>query len=85
MRAQGGGGNNGCQGLLRCMKGTTWEGGFREPGIVRFPPLLKPGQRLTQLVSTMDIFVTALELAGVEPATCESTVGRQVASPSDEG
>ena len=44
-----------------------WEGGFREPGIVRYPPLATPGQRLTQLASTMDIFVTALELAGVDP------------------
>ena len=48
------------------MKGTTWEGGFREPGIIRYPPLVKPGRRFSQLASTMDIFVTALELAGVE-------------------
>lgn len=46
---------------------TQFISGAGEPGIVRFPPLLKPGQRLTQLVSTMDIFVTALELTGVEP------------------
>lgn len=45
------------------MKGTTWEGGFREPAIVRYPRAVRGGQRLTQLVSTMDIFVTALELA----------------------
>lgn len=69
--AQGGAGNNGCQGMLRCMKGTTWEGGFREPGIVRYPALVPGGgaaaQRRSQLVSTMDIFATALELARVSP------------------
>ena len=77
--AQGGGGNNGCQGLLRCMKGTTWEGGFREPGIIRYPPLVTPGRRLSQLASTMDIFVTALELAGVDAprGRCDGRTMRQ--------
>lgn len=43
------------------------QGGFREPGIIRYPPLAKGGQRFSQLASTMDIFVTVLELAGVAP------------------
>ena len=30
--------------LLRCGKGTTWEGGQREPGIVRWPGKIKPGR-----------------------------------------
>lgn len=35
------GGNSG---LLRCGKGTTWEGGQRVPGIARWPGKIKPGK-----------------------------------------
>ena len=31
-------------GLLRCGKGTTWEGGMREPAIARWPGKIKPGK-----------------------------------------
>ena len=31
-------------GLLRCGKGTTWEGGQREPAIARWPGKIKPGK-----------------------------------------
>lgn len=35
-------GGNG--GLLRCGKGTTWEGGQRVPAIARWPGKIKPGK-----------------------------------------
>ena len=35
-------GGNG--GLLRCGKGTTWEGGQRVPGIARWPGKIAPGR-----------------------------------------
>ena len=54
------------------MQGTTWEGGFREPGVIRFPGVLAPFQRITQMVGTMDLFPTVAELAGV-PLTLAST------------
>lgn len=31
-------------GLLRCGKGTTWEGGQRVPGIARWPGKITPGR-----------------------------------------
>ena len=31
-------------GLLRCGKGTTWEGGMREPAIAWWPNRIKPGK-----------------------------------------
>ncbi len=33
-------------GLLRCGKGTTWEGGQREPAIAWWPSKIKPGKTL---------------------------------------
>ena len=64
--AQGGAGNNGCQGMFKCMKGTTWEGGFREPAVIRFPSVVAPMQRITATVSTLDLFPTICELAQVQ-------------------
>lgn len=34
----------GCSGLLRCGKGTTYEGGVREPALAFWPGHIKPGQ-----------------------------------------
>jgi arylsulfatase A-like enzyme len=47
-------------------KGTTWEGGFRVPGIVWWPGHVEAGAVHDQIISTMDIFPTACALAGVE-------------------
>jgi len=54
----------GSAGLLRDGKGTTWEGGMREPGIAWWPGRIKPGQVNQSIGSTMDLFVTSLKLAG---------------------
>lgn len=56
----------GSAGLLREGKGSTWEGGMREPTIAWWPGKIKPGQTSTQIASTMDIFATACALADVE-------------------
>jgi arylsulfatase A len=50
-------------GLLRCGKGTTWEGGMREPAIARWPGKIKPG-KTTELAATIDLFPTIARLAG---------------------
>ena len=55
--------NGGSAGLLRAGKGTTWEGGMREPGIFWGPGWIKPGQ-INQLGSTMDLFTTFSSMAG---------------------
>ena len=50
---------------LRGGKAQTWEGGFREPGMARWPGKITPGSASHAIVSTMDIHPTLLTLAGV--------------------
>ncbi|MCI4379037.1 hypothetical protein PGIGA_G00223240 [Pangasianodon gigas] len=54
------GGNSG---LLKCGKGTTYEGGMREPAIAYWPGVIKPGVTHS-LSSTLDILPTIARLAG---------------------
>ena len=56
----------GSAGLLRDGKGSTWEGGMREPTLAWWPGTIKPGSVSRELASTMDIYSTASDLAGVE-------------------
>lgn len=53
----------GSAGMLKAGKGTTWEGGMREPGIFWAPGKIKPGV-ITDLGSTMDLFATFSNIAG---------------------
>jgi arylsulfatase A-like enzyme len=46
-------------------KGTTWEGGFRIPMMVRWPGVLKPGTQYNDIISLIDWFPTLLAAAGV--------------------
>ncbi|MBD0850222.1 sulfatase family protein [Maribacter arenosus] len=55
----------GSAGPLKAGKGTTWEGGMREPTIFWGPGLVKPGL-VSELGSTMDIFATFSTMAGIE-------------------
>ena len=59
----------GSAGLLRGGKGSTWEGGMREPFLAWWPGTIKPGGVSAELGSTMDIFSTCLELAGAAAPT----------------
>jgi len=54
----------GSAGLLREGKGSTWEGGMREPCIFWAPGRIKPGI-VTGIGSTMDLYTTFSTLAGV--------------------
>ena len=45
-------------------KGTTWEGGVRVPGIACWPGTIKPKPASEGLFDLMDLFPTALALAG---------------------
>ena len=58
------GNDGGSAGLLRDGKGTTWEGGMREPGIFWSPGRIQPGI-VTGLGTTMDLFTTFSRMAGV--------------------
>jgi len=59
----------GSAGLLRDGKGSTWEGGMREPGIAWWPGKIKAGEVCHTLASTMDLFTTSLDLAGARIPT----------------
>ncbi len=57
--------HGGSAGLLRDGKGSTWEGGMREPGIAWWPGKIKPHTN-HGIASTMDIYTTCLTLAGAK-------------------
>ena len=59
----------GSAGPLRGGKGSTWEGGMREPGIARWPGKIKANAVNHELASSMDLFNTCLTLAGVPVPT----------------
>jgi arylsulfatase A-like enzyme len=46
-------------------KGTTWEGGFRIPMMVRWPGVVKPGTQYNDVISLIDWFPTLCAAAGV--------------------
>jgi arylsulfatase A-like enzyme len=56
--------HGGSAGLLREGKGTTFEGGMREPTIFWWPGKLKPGVQI-EMGATMDLLPTFCSLAGV--------------------
>ncbi len=49
---------------FRCGKWSTWEGGVREPGIVSWKGMIKPGQVSDGLFDFCDLLPTSLALAG---------------------
>ncbi len=51
---------------LREGKGTTFDGGQREPCIMRWPEKIPPGSVCTEVASTMDILPTFVKLAGAK-------------------
>ncbi|MBI1369032.1 MAG: sulfatase-like hydrolase/transferase [Planctomycetes bacterium] len=50
---------------LRAGKGFPYEGGIREPLIIRWPGVIKPGTLSQQMVQTIDFYPTICQLAGV--------------------
>uniref|UniRef100_A0A1A8FAU8 Arylsulfatase A n=1 Tax=Nothobranchius korthausae TaxID=1143690 RepID=A0A1A8FAU8_9TELE len=56
------GGNSG---LLKCGKGTTYDGGMREPAIAYWQGFIKPGVT-HEMASTLDILPTIASLAGAK-------------------
>ncbi len=49
---------------FRGEKGTTWEGGFRAPGVARWPAVIKPGSIVNDIMSHEDWLPTLLSAAG---------------------
>lgn len=54
---------------LRAGKGSVYEGGIREPMIVKWPKVVKAGSIANQYVSIEDFFPTILEMAQVKKYT----------------
>ncbi|WP_082632345.1 arylsulfatase [Algoriphagus resistens] len=60
-------------------KGTTWEGGFRVPTVIRWPGVIKPGTVYNDIFSHEDMMPTLLAAAG-EPNIVEKVLnGHQAA------
>lgn len=51
---------------LRAEKGTLYEGGIREPLIIRWPEKIKSGLKSNAMISGIDFFPTFLEVTGVQ-------------------
>ncbi len=47
-------------------KGSTWEGGIREPAFANWPGVISPGTRSAEVVSSMDLLPTVSKLIGVD-------------------
>jgi arylsulfatase A-like enzyme len=60
---------------LRAGKGWIYEGGIREPLLVRWPGVTTPGSIIGAPVSSPDFFPTLLEAAGAKPAPGQTLDG----------
>jgi len=69
-----GGGN----GPLRGHKGSTWEGGMREPCIIRFPGVVPPSTTCDEIATTMDLLPTFAKLAGTKPPADRIIDGKDI-------
>jgi arylsulfatase A len=56
----------GSAGPLRGRKGSTFEGGMREPTVAWWPGKIEPGKDIGELVTAMDLLPTFAKLAGAE-------------------
>ncbi|KAM8860968.1 arylsulfatase A-like [Synchiropus picturatus] len=57
--------HGGNPGLLKCGKGTTYDGGMRMPAVAFWPGVIKPGVT-HELASTLDLLPTITKLAGAK-------------------
>jgi len=57
----------GTAGMLKGHKGSLYEGGIREPGIMHWPGTIPGGQVLNGACASMDVFPTLLTAAGGDP------------------
>ncbi|XP_077992422.1 arylsulfatase-like [Glandiceps talaboti] len=70
----------GSPGMLKGMKASTWEGGIRVPAIAWWPDMIAPGQVNHEILSTMDVFPTAIDLAGGIPPKDRILDGKNIKS-----
>ena len=63
---------------LKGWKGSTWEGGMREPFIARWPGKIPPAKVCDELATTMDLLPTLAILAGTKPPTDRIIDGKNI-------
>ena len=61
---------------LRGLKAETWEGGHRVPGIISWPNNIPKNRTVDNIVTTLDVFPTLLEVSGSE--NIEDLDGRDI-------
>lgn len=66
---------DGAQTMFHGEKGTTWEGGFRIPMMVRWPGVVKPGTEINDPVTLMDWMPTFAAAAGIADVKGEMKTG----------
>ena len=72
------GNHAGSAGPLREGKGTMWEGGYREPCVMRWPGKIPAGTKCDELASTIDMFPTVAKLIGAELPTDRMIDGKDI-------
>ena len=70
--------NGGSNAPLRGNKGSTWEGGMREPCIARWKGKIQPGSICSELATTMDLLPTLTDLAGGSLPSDRITDGKDI-------
>jgi len=63
---------------LRGGKGETFEGGIRVVSVMRWPQAIKRSQKLTDIMTVMDVFPTLAEAAGIDPQNRRKLDGRSM-------
>lgn len=72
------GNHAGSAGPLREGKGTMFEGGYREPCVMRWPGRIPAGTRCDELATTMDILPTVARLIGASMPTDRKIDGMDI-------
>ena len=68
----------GSAGPLRGTKGSTWEGGMREPCLMRWPGEIPAGKVCGELATIMDLLPTVANLAGTKAPTDRVIDGKDI-------
>lgn len=68
---------DGAQTMFHGEKGTTWEGGFRIPMMIRWPGVVKPGTQINEPVTLMDWLPTFATAAGISDIKEQMKTGYQ--------
>jgi arylsulfatase A len=63
---------------LRSGKGSTWDGGMREPCVMRWPGRIPAGTTCSEMATMMDLYPTMAKLAGARVPTDRMIDGKDI-------